>query len=125
MALIKVIQKHYLLIHTSFCQFVIIKKNEIFLKNLHISPYQENNTPESYDPLRLRKLLLTKKEIVEIEKKLKQNGLTVIPISMYNKERKIKVEIAIVRGKKKHDKRNDLKDRDAKRDIQRTLKNQY
>jgi len=105
--------------------FVIIKKNEIFLKNLHISPYQENNTPESYDPLRLRKLLLTKKEIVEIEKKLKQNGLTVIPISMYNKERKIKVEIAIVRGKKKHDKRNDLKDRDAKRDIQRTLKNQY
>jgi SsrA-binding protein len=105
--------------------FVIIKKNEIFLKNLHISPYQENNTPESYDPLRLRKLLLTKKEIVEIEKKLKQNGLTVIPISMYNIKRNIKVEIAIVRGKKKHDKRNDLKDRDAKRDIQRTLKNQY
>lgn len=105
--------------------FVIIKDNEIFLKKLHISPYQENNTPESYDPLRLRKLLMTKREIDEIQKKLNQRGLTVVPLSMYNKGRNIKLDIAIVRGKKQHDKRNTLKDRDAKRDIDRTLKNQY
>lgn len=105
--------------------FVIIKDNEVFLKKLHISPYQEKNTPDSYDPLRLRKLLLTKKEILEIQKKLNQKGLTVIPLSMYNKNNKIKLDIAIVRGKKQHDKRNDLKNRDAKRDIARTLKNQY
>jgi len=105
--------------------FVIIKNNELFLKKLHISPYQEKNTPDSYDPDRLRKLLLTKKEILEIQKKLNQKGLTVVPISMYNKDSKIKVEIAIVRGKKLHDKRNDLKEKDSKRDIQRTLKNQY
>jgi SsrA-binding protein len=105
--------------------FVIIKDNEVFLKKLHISPYQENNTPESYDPLRLRKLILTRKEIDEMQKKLNQRGLTVVPLSMYNKGRFLKVDIAIVRGKKQHDKRNSLKDRDAKRDIARTLKNQY
>ena len=105
--------------------FVIIKNNELFLKKLHISPYQENNTPDSYDTDRLRKLLLTRKEILEIQKKLNQKGLTVVPISMYNKDSKIKLEIAIVRGKKLHDKRNDLKEKDSKRDIQRTLKNQY
>ena len=103
---------------------MIIKNNEVFLKKLHISPYQENNTPESYDPLRLRKLLLTRKEIDEMQKKLNQRGLTVVPLSMYNKTRKLKIDIAIVRGKKQHDKRNSLKDRDAKRDIARTLKNQ-
>lgn len=104
--------------------FVIIKNNELFLKNLHISPYQEKNTPDSYDPIRLRRLLLTKKEIIEIQKKLNQRGLTIVPISMYNKERNIKLEIGIARGKKQHDKRNTLKDRDSKRDIARTLKNQ-
>lgn len=104
--------------------FVIIKNNELFLKNLHISPYQEKNTPDSYDPIRLRRLLLTKKEIIEIQKKLNQRGLTIVPISMYNKERNIKLEIGITRGKKQHDKRNTLKDRDSKRDIARTLKNQ-
>ena len=105
--------------------FVILKNNELFLKKLHISPYQEKNTPQSYDPVRLRKLLLTKKEILEIQKKLNQRGLTLIPLSMYNKGTKLKVDIAIVRGKKIHDKRNSLKDRDNKRDVQRTLKNQY
>lgn len=105
--------------------FVIIKNNEVFLKNLHITPYQEKNTPESYDPDRLRKLLLTKKEILEIQKKLNSKGLTVVPLSMYNKESKLKVDIAIVRGKKQYDKRNTIKDREGKIDIERTLKNQY
>lgn len=103
---------------------IIIRGGEAFLINVSIPLYQSTNIPKNYDPEHLRKLLLSKKELAELETKEKQSGLTIIPIRLYNKSSKIKLEIAIVRGKKKHDKREVLKKRDSKRDIERTLKNQ-
>lgn len=105
--------------------FVIIRGNEAFLVKATISPYQGANTPKSYDPERARKLLLNHKEIVKLQKQLNTAGLTIVPISLYNKKSKIKLEIALVRGKKKADKRESIKERDTKRDIERTLKQQF
>lgn len=102
---------------------VTIRGGEAFLIGADISPYQPANTPESYDSRRNRKLLLTKKEIDKLGAQEKQKGLTVVPLSVYNKGRKLKVEIAVVRGKKKFDKRETIKKRDTEREIGRTLKN--
>jgi SsrA-binding protein len=104
--------------------YVLIRNGEVFLRNAYIAYFQEANTPKQYHPEHERKLLLHSSEIKEIEKKLNTAGLTVIPIKWYNKKRNIKIEIALVRGKKKTDKRQDLKKRDAKREIERTLKSQ-
>ena len=103
--------------------FVIIRGGECFLINANIPPYQPKNTPKNYDPLRNRKLLLTKKEIAELAGNEKNKSLTIAPISAYNKGRKIKIEIALVKGKKKHDKRESIKKRETEREIRRTLKN--
>lgn len=102
--------------------FAIVRGGECFLINANIPPYQPKNAPKDYDPLRNRKLLLTKKEIAELAGNEKNKSLTIVPISVYNKGRKIKVEIALVKGKKKHDKRETIKKRDTERDIRRTLK---
>lgn len=102
--------------------FVIIRGGEAFLINANIPPYQPKNSPKGYDPLRNRKLLLTKKEIAELAGSEKNKSLTIVPISVYNKNRKIKVEIALVKGKKKFDKRETIKKRDTEREIRRTLK---
>jgi SsrA-binding protein len=102
--------------------YVIIKGGEVFLKNAFIAPYQEKNTPESYDPRRLRKLLLHRSQISDLLEKKKGSSLTFIPLMWYNKKRKIKLEIAIARGKKKHDKRETIKRRDQERDVGRRLK---
>ncbi len=104
--------------------YVIIRGSEAFLVKATITPYQVANTPKAYDPERARKLLLSQKEIRALEKKLNTAGLTIVPISLYSKKSKIKLEIALVRGKKKADKRETLKERDTKRDILRTLKGQ-
>ncbi len=101
---------------------VTIRGNEAFLIGATIPPYQEANTPKEYDPRRNRKLLLTKKELQKLEKLEATKGLTIIPISMYNKGRKIKIEVAVARGKKKFDKRDALKKRESDREIRRTLK---
>ena len=103
--------------------YVIIRGSEAFLVGATIPPYQPGNTPQDYDPLRVRRLLLTKKELRELEKKAAIGGLTVVPLGMYNKGRYVKVDIAIGRGKKKFDKRETIKKRDTDRDIRRTLKN--
>jgi len=103
--------------------FVIIRGGEAFLINANIPPYQAKNAPPDYDPLRNRKLLLTKKEIAELSGSEKNKSLTIVPISVYNKNRKIKVGIALVKGKKKFDKRETIKKRDTDREIRRTLKN--
>lgn len=103
--------------------YVSVRGNEVFLVGAHIPPYQAGNTPESYDPYRVRKLLLSKKEIKELIGKEKIKGLTIVPISMYNKGRKIKVEIAIARGKKKYDKRQAIRKREQNREVERLLKN--
>jgi len=101
--------------------YVIVRGGEPFLVNAYIPPYQPKNTPQNYDERRARKLLLTKKEIAELAVAESKKGLTIVPLSVYSKGRKIKVEIAIARGKKKFDKRETLKRRDAERDIRREM----
>ncbi len=105
--------------------YVIVRGDEAFLVGMHIPPYQVANTPDNYDPDRVRKLLLNKEEIGRLVGLDKQKSLTSVPLSVYNKGRKLKVDIAIVCGKKKYDKRSILKKREAKRDIERTLKTKY
>ncbi|MCK5027200.1 MAG: SsrA-binding protein SmpB [Candidatus Pacebacteria bacterium] len=102
--------------------YVIIKNGEAFLVGAHIPEYQSGNTPSGYDSRRPRKLLLTKKELNEIQRSKESKGLTVVPLSLYSKGRYIKVDIALARGKKKHDKRNTIKKRDVQRDIDREIK---
>lgn len=100
----------------------LVRGNELFVVGLYIEPYQPKNAPESYVPDQTRKLLASKKEIIELEAQLKNKGLTLIPLSLYNKGRKIKIEIALVRGKKKFDKRETIKKRDTDREIRREHK---
>lgn len=104
--------------------FVIIRGGEAFLVGVNINPYQPNNQLKNHDPERARKLLLSKKELQEIEKQTETAGLTAIPLKLYNSGRNIKLEVAVVKGKKLHDKRESIKSRDTKRDIERILKNQ-
>ena len=102
--------------------FVIVRGGEVFLINANIPPYQPNNTSSDYDLLRNRKLLLTKKEIEILSGSEKNKSLTIAPISVYNKGRKIKVEIALAKGKKKLDKRQTIKKRETDREIRREYK---
>jgi len=101
---------------------VIVRGGEVFLVGANIPPYQPANTTKDYDPERPRKLLLTKKEIFELSKVERKKGLTIVPISVYNKGNKLKLGFGIARGKKKHDKRETIKKRDTERDIRRELK---
>lgn len=102
--------------------FIVIRGNEVYLTNITIPPYQERNLTRDYDPERTRKLLLKKKEILELENKLQTRGLTLVPIKLYNKGGLIKLEFALASGKKKYDKRENIKKREADRKIQRRLK---
>ena len=101
---------------------VIIRGGQAYLVGTHIPPYQAANTPKEYDPARSRRLLLTKKEIVTLAGAERQKGLTLVPLRVYNKGRKLKVLVAIARGRKKYDKRAVLKKRDTQREMRRTLK---
>jgi SsrA-binding protein len=103
---------------------VTIRGGEAFLIGTTIPPYQPSNTAKDYEPTRNRKLLLLKKEIQTLANIEAKKGLTIVPISMYNSKGRIKVEIAVVRGKKKFDKREDIKKRDSDREIRRNLKNE-
>ena len=102
---------------------VIVRGGEAYLVGMAIPPYQPKNTQEEYDPARSRKLLLTKKELAALAGFEGQKGLTIVPLSVYNKGSKLKVGLAVVRGRKKYDKRAVLKKRDTEREIDRTLKN--
>ena len=101
---------------------VVIRGDEAFLVGTSIPAFQIANTPKNYEPERTRKLLLTAKEIAKLATSEHQKGLTIVPISVYNKSRKLKLEVAIVRGKKQHDKRETLKARTDKRHIEREMK---
>jgi SsrA-binding protein len=103
--------------------YISIKNGEAFLVAAHIPAYQPKNTPDGFDPDQPRRLLLNSKEIQELTQKIKQANLTVIPISMYNNGKKIKLEIALARGKKKFDHRQSIKKKDIERDLGRRLKN--
>ena len=100
------------------------KNDEAFIENMHIAPYEQGNI-FNHEPLRNRKLLLHKKQIKKLQREVKENGLTVVPTKLYFNTSKLKVEIALARGKKLYDKRQDLKAKDAKRDMERALKNAY
>ena len=102
--------------------YVLIRGGEAWLHNVHIAPYR-NGGWDNVDPDRKRKLLLHKKEIRSLEQKTRERGLALVPLSMYfNKDSRVKVEVALARGKKLHDKRQAMAERDAKRDIDRALK---
>jgi SsrA-binding protein len=101
---------------------VIIRGNEAFLVGLNIPPYQPNNQPKNYEEQRTIKLLLTKKEIDYLIGKSKENRLTIVPLKLYTKKGKVKLEIALVRGKKKFEKREKIKKRETDRNIERLLK---
>lgn len=102
--------------------FVTFSKGEAFVSNMHISQYKYSRDIIEYDSERKRKLLLKSKEIDYLRGKSKQKGLTVVPLSLYNNGRLIKVEIALVKGKKKKDKRKELKKKDEQRRAQRAAK---
>lgn len=101
---------------------VLVRGDEAFLVGASIPPWQEANAPETYDPERPRRLLLKKKELAELAGSDVQKGLTLVPISLYNSGRKLKLSFALARGKKTRDKRQTIKERETKRSIERKLK---
>jgi len=102
--------------------YVTIKNREAFLINAQIMPYQPKNTPADYDPSRTRKLLLHKKEIKSLIGRIKEKGLTLVPLKLYTKDGKIKLEFGIAKGKKMVDKRELIKKREIERELKRELK---
>ena len=101
--------------------FVRIEKGEVFVYGMHISPYEKGNIFNK-DPLRIRKLLLHRYEINKIEAKLKEKGLTLVPLKVYFKDSLVKVEIGMARGKKLYDKRQDIAKKDQRREAEREFK---
>jgi len=101
--------------------FVGVRGNEAYLVGASIPAYQPKNAPKDYDSLRPRKLLLSKDELEELGTAEGTKGLTIVPLSVYNKGRFLKLDIAIARGKKKFDKRQAIKKRDVERDLKRSL----
>ena len=98
-----------------------IQNGEVFVYGMHISPYEKGNI-FNRDPFRVRKLLLHKKEINKLLGKIKQDGLTLIPLSLYYKGQRVKLELGLCKGKKLYDKREDIAKRDAKRNMDRAMK---
>ncbi len=101
-----------------------IQHGEVFINGMHISPYEMGNI-FNRDPFRVRKLLLHRKEINKLAGRIKQEGLTLIPLSLYFKKQYVKVELGLCKGKKLYDKRESIAKRDAKRDIDRAMKERY
>lgn len=99
----------------------ITRKGELVVMNMHISPYDFGNI-NNHDPLRTRRLLMHRREIDRLTGKVAERGYSLIPLQLYFKNGKVKVELALATGKKNYDKRRDLADRTAKREIQRALK---
>ena len=98
-----------------------IDDGELFVKGMHISPYDKGNV-FNRDPFRVRKLLMHKREIMRLLGKVKQDGLTLVPLSLYFKKNHVKLEMGLCKGKQLHDKREDMARRDAAREIQRAMK---
>ena len=101
--------------------FVQIEHGEVFVYGMHISPYEKGNIFNK-DPMRVRKLLLHRHEINKIEAKLKEKGLTLVPLKVYFKDSLVKVEIGMARGKKLYDKRQDIAKKDQRREAERDFK---
>lgn len=101
--------------------FISVRDGEAWLKNIHISPYEQGNI-FNHDPLRNRKLLLHKKEIQKLEQEVKQNRLTIVPLKVYIVRGRAKVLIGLAQGKNRYDKRHSLKEQQMKREVDRALK---
>lgn len=102
--------------------YVVIKNGEVFLINANIAPYQPQNIPQDYSPTQARKLLLKKREIQYLLGKTQERGLTLIPLGVYSKKGKLKLEFAIARGRKKADKKEVIKKRDTDKEIRREMR---
>ena len=102
--------------------FISIDNGEAFFKQVHISPYEQGNI-FNVDPVRVRKLLLHKREIKKLIGETAQKGFTLVPLSMYLKNGKVKLSVGLARGKNIHDKRQDMAKKDAQRSIERAMKN--
>lgn len=98
-----------------------VRNAEVFLANFHISPYEKASTA-NYDPTRPRKLLLHRKEIVRLAAKIKEKGLTLIPLNLYLKGNRIKVELGLAKGRRAHSKKEAIKERDIQREVSREVK---
>jgi SsrA-binding protein len=118
---IKSIRNHKVDLKRGFARLV---RGEVWLFDMHISPYEQGNR-ENHEPERPRKLLLRRKEIAQIERATQEKGTTMIPTRLYLKDGYAKVEIAIARGKKLYDKRQDIAKRDSQRQVERALREKY
>lgn len=101
--------------------YAVVRGHEVFLRNVHIAPYLQASR-ENAEPRRERKLLLHRREIARLGSKTAERGLTLVPLSLYWKEGRAKVELGLVRGRRRHDKRDAIRKREEDRDIQRTLR---
>ena len=115
---VKSIRQGNINLKDSFC---VIKNNELFAHGMHISPYEKGNI-FNRDPMRPKRLLMHKSEIKRLYSRIKQEGLTLIPLSAYFKSSRVKLEIGLARGKKLHDKRDTAAQRTSQREIQRNIK---
>lgn len=115
---VKSIRQGKLNLKDSFCH---VKNGELFIYGMHISPYEQGNIFNK-DPLRPRKLLMHKREIMRLYGKIKQDGLALIPLSVYFKNARVKVELGLARGKKLYDKRDAAAAKDARREMDRAMK---
>lgn len=115
---VKSIRQGKLNLKDSFC---IVKNGELFVLSMHVSPYEKGNI-FNRDPMRQRRLLMHKREILRLYEKIKQDGYALIPLSIYLKQAKVKVQIGLAKGKKLYDKRDAAASRDAKREMERAVK---
>jgi SsrA-binding protein len=101
--------------------FIYLKSGEVWIKNLKVARYKQTHLSEKHDESREKKLLLTKVQIIKISRMMEDKGVTCVPLSVFSKNNKLKVKIGVVKGKKIHDKRQSIKERDIKRELQRGL----
>lgn len=116
---VKSVKMNNVTISEAYCFF---QNNEIFIKNMHISEHKQGGVHNNHEPLRDRKLLLKKKEILSLSEKVKQKGLTIIPLEVtLSKTGFVKIEIGLAKGKNLYDKRISIKEKDLKRDLERNF----
>lgn len=101
--------------------FIYLKSGEVWIKNFKVARYKQTHLSEKHEENRDKKLLLTKVQIVKISRMMEDKGITCVPLSVFSKNNKLKVKIGVVKGKKLHDKRQSIKERDIKRELQRGL----
>ena len=115
---VKSIRAGTLNLKDSFC---VVKDGEIFVHGMHVSPYEQGNIFNK-DPMRPRRLLMHKREILKLQARVMQDGVALIPLSLYFKDSRVKVELGLCKGKKLHDKRESDAERESRREIDRAMK---